>query len=42
LDELDHLYYEVEDVGASHEDEALMLALPFDEVIQVFDAPAQE
>jgi hypothetical protein len=42
LDELDPLYYEAEDVGASHEDEALMLSLPFDEVIQVFDAPAQE
>jgi hypothetical protein len=42
LDELDPLYYEVEDVEESHEDEALMLFLPFDEVIQVFDAPAQE
>ena len=31
-----------EDVEESHEDEALMLALPFDEVIQVFNAPAQE
>jgi hypothetical protein len=36
LDELDPLYYEVEDVGESHEDEALMLTLPFDEVIQIF------
>jgi hypothetical protein len=42
LHKVDPLYYEVEDVGASHEDEALMLALSFDEVIQVFDAPTQE
>ena len=42
LDELDPLYYEAEDLGASHEDEALMISLPFDELIQVFDAPAQE
>jgi hypothetical protein len=42
LDKLDPLYYEAEDVGESHEDEALMLSLPFDEVIQVFDAPTQE
>jgi hypothetical protein len=42
LDKLDPLYYEAKDVGASHEDEALMLALSFDEVIQVFDAPAQQ
>jgi hypothetical protein len=42
LDELDPLYYEAQDVGASHEDEALMLTLPFDEVIQAFDAPARE
>jgi hypothetical protein len=40
LDELNPPYYEVEDVRASHEDEALMLAPPFDEVIQIFDAPA--
>jgi hypothetical protein len=42
LDKLDPLYYEAKDVGASHEDEALMLTLSFDEVIQVFDAPAQQ
>jgi hypothetical protein len=42
LDYLDPPYYEAEDVGASHEDEALMLAFPFDEVIQVFDTPTQE
>jgi hypothetical protein len=36
------MYYEVEDVGASHEDEELMLSISFDEVIQVFDIPAQE
>jgi hypothetical protein len=42
LDKLDPLYYEAKDVGESHEDEALMLSLSFDEVIQVFDAPAQQ
>ena len=42
MDELDRLYYEAEDVGASHEDKALMLTLPFDEVIQIFDNHAQE
>ena len=42
MDKIDPLYYEVEDVGESHEDEALMLPPSFDEVIQVFDAPAQE
>jgi hypothetical protein len=42
LDELDPPYYEAEDVRENHEDEALMLAPPFDEVIQAFDAPAQE
>jgi hypothetical protein len=42
LDKLDPLYYEAEDVGASHEDEALMLSLSFDEVIQIFDAPTQK
>jgi hypothetical protein len=40
LEELDPSYYEAEDVGASHEDKELMLALPFGEVIQVFDAHA--
>jgi hypothetical protein len=40
LDELDLQYYEDEDVGEIYEDEELMIALPFDEVIQVFDAPA--
>jgi hypothetical protein len=42
LEELNPLYYEAEDVGASHEDKALMLTLPFDEAIQIFDALAQE
>jgi hypothetical protein len=28
------MYYGVEDVGVSHEDEAVMFSLPFDEVIQ--------
>ena len=42
MDKLDPLYYEAKDVGEIHEDEALMLAFPFYEVIQVFDAPAQE
>ena len=40
LDELDPPYYEDENVMENHEDEALMLAPPFDEVIQAFDAPA--
>jgi hypothetical protein len=40
LDELDPPYYEVE--RASHKDEAPMLTPPFDKVIQVFKAPAQE
>jgi hypothetical protein len=34
------MYYEAKDVGSSHEDEALMCALSFDEIIQVFDALA--
>jgi hypothetical protein len=42
LDELDPPYYEAEDVRECHEDEELMLTPPFDEVIQIFDAPAQE
>jgi hypothetical protein len=42
LDELDPPYYEAEDVGTSHEDEALMLTPPFDEVIQILNAPAQK
>jgi hypothetical protein len=42
LDELDPLYCEAKDLGTSHEDKALMLAFQFDEVIQIFDAPAQE
>jgi hypothetical protein len=36
------MYYAVKDVGESHEDEELMLSLSFDEVIQVFDNPAQQ
>jgi len=43
LDELYPLYCdEAEDVEATHEDEALIPSLPFDEVIQSFDAPTQE
>jgi hypothetical protein len=42
LDGIDPMYCEAEDVRVSHEDEALMLNLPFDEVIQSFDAPAHE
>jgi hypothetical protein len=38
-----HLYCDkVEYVEESHEDEALMLYIQFDEVIQVFNAPVQE
>jgi hypothetical protein len=39
LDEIDPPYYEVEDVEASHEDETMMHALPFNELRE---APAQE
>jgi hypothetical protein len=42
LDEIDPPYYEAKDVGEINEDEELMLTLPFDEVIQIFNAPAQE
>jgi hypothetical protein len=42
LDRIDPSYCEAEDVREIHEEEALMLTLPFDEVIQIFDAPAQE
>jgi hypothetical protein len=42
LDKLDPLYYEDKDVGESHEDKALMLSFLSDEVIQVFDALAQQ
>jgi hypothetical protein len=42
LDEIDPPYYEAEDVGESHEEEALMLTPPFYEVIQIFDTPVQE
>ena len=40
LDDLDPLYYESKYVWKSHEDEALMLSFSFEEVIQVFNAPA--
>jgi hypothetical protein len=33
---------EIEDEMESHEEEALMLTHPFDEVIQIFDTPAHE
>jgi hypothetical protein len=42
LEELDPPYYEAEYEGVSHEDKELMLSFPFDEVNQIFDAPAQE
>jgi hypothetical protein len=42
LEKLDPLYNEAKYVGASHEDEGLMLYISFDEVIQVFNAPAQQ
>jgi len=42
LDKLYPPYYEVEHVEESHEDETMMPALPFDEVIQAFDAPTHE
>jgi hypothetical protein len=42
LDKLDPLYYEAKYVGESHEDEALMISLSFDEFMRVFDAPAQQ
>jgi hypothetical protein len=42
LDGIDPLYYEYENVRESREDQALMLTLPFDKVIQDFDAPAHE
>jgi hypothetical protein len=42
LDKIDPPYYEVEDVETSHEDETMMHALPFNEVIQILEAPAQE
>jgi hypothetical protein len=42
LDEPDPPYYEAEEVRENHEDEALMLAPPFDEVIEAFEAVAQE
>jgi hypothetical protein len=42
LDKIDPPYYEVEDVERSHQDETMMHALPFNEVIQAIDAPAQQ
>jgi hypothetical protein len=42
LDEIDPPYYEDEDVEASHEEETMMHALPFNEVIQILEAHAQE
>jgi hypothetical protein len=40
LDEIDPPYYEVEE--ASHEDETMTHALPFNEIIQFLEAPAHE
>jgi hypothetical protein len=42
LDKMDPPYYEVEDVETSHENKTMMHALPFNEVIQILKAPAQE
>jgi hypothetical protein len=42
LDELDPPYYEAEDVRENHEYGALMLAPPFDEVVQAFESLTQE
>jgi hypothetical protein len=42
LGKIDPPCCKVEDVEASHEDETMMHALPFDEVIQILEAPAQE
>jgi hypothetical protein len=42
LDKTDPHYYEVENVEKSHEDETMMHALPFNEVIQILESPAQE
>ena len=42
MDKIDPLYYEFEDVERSHEDETIMHFLPFNEVIQILEAPAQE
>jgi hypothetical protein len=40
LDKTNPPYYEVEET--SHEDETMMHALQFDEVVRVLKAPAQE
>jgi hypothetical protein len=42
LDKTNPPYYEVEYVERSHEEEKMMHSLPFNEVIQVLEAPAQE
>jgi hypothetical protein len=42
LDELDPLYYEVEEVREIHEDKVLRLVPPFNEFIQTLEAFAQE
>jgi hypothetical protein len=42
LDKIGPPYYEVEYVETSHEDEKMMHALPFSEVIQILKAPTQE
>jgi hypothetical protein len=42
LDELDPPNCDEPEDEVSHEDKVLMLSLPFDEVIQAFDAPVQK
>ena len=42
MDKTNPPYYEVEDVETSHEDETMMHALPFNEVIQILEAPTHE
>jgi hypothetical protein len=42
LDKIDPSYYEVEYVETSHEDDTMMHTLPFNEVIHILEAHAQE
>jgi hypothetical protein len=41
LDKTNPPYYEVEDVETSHEDKTMMHVLPYNEVIQILEAPTQ-
>jgi hypothetical protein len=40
LDKIDPPYYEVEDIETSHEDNRMIHTIPFNEVIQIVEAPA--